>query len=309
MKITVTGATGLIGSKLVTALRARGDDVTVLSRDADRARKALADQVAGPGGFDAVAWDPMAGPAPASALAGRDAVVHLAGEPVAQRWSSGAKERIRASRETGTRNLVAGLRAVDDRPGVLVSSSAVGYYGPRGNEVLTESTPPGTDFLASVCVAWEREAAAASEIGVRVVLIRTGVVLDANGGALEKMLPPFKLGVGGPVAGGKQYMPWIHVDDLVGIYLAALDGPDWSGPVNAAAPTPVTNKEFSRALGRVLRRPAFAPVPALAIKALYGEMSEIVTKGQRVVPERALELGYTFAQPALEPALRDALGR
>jgi uncharacterized protein (TIGR01777 family) len=309
MKITVTGATGLIGSKLVAALRSRGDDVTVLSRDAARARATLENHVAGPGALDAVRWDPMAGPAPAEALEGRDAVIHLAGEPVAQRWSKGAKERILASRETGTRNLVAGLRAAEPRPGVLVSSSAVGYYGPHGDETLPESTPAGTDFLARVCVAWEREASAATELGVRVVLVRTGVVLERSGGALEKMLPPFKMGVGGPVAGGKQYMPWIHVDDVVGIYLAAVDGGAWSGPVNAAAPVPVTNKDFSKALGKVLGRPAIAPVPALAIKALYGEMSEIVTKGQRVVPTRTLELGYAFAQPELEPALRDALGK
>ena len=308
MQITVTGATGLIGSKLVTALRARGDDVTVLSRDPARARETLIDLVAGPGAFEAMRWDALSGPPPAAAIAGRDAVVHLAGEPVAQRWSAKAKERIRASRETGTRNLVAGLRESEPRPGVLVSSSAVGYYGPRGDERLPETAAAGDDFLASVCVAWERAALAASELGIRVVVVRTGVVLDENGGALEKMLPPFKLGVGGPVAGGRQYLPWIHVDDVIGLYLAAIDGPGWSGPVNAAAPEPVTNKEFSKALGRVLHRPAVAPVPALAIKALYGEMAEIVTRGQRAVPERARELGYAFRHPELEAALRDALG-
>jgi uncharacterized protein (TIGR01777 family) len=303
MRVTLTGATGLIGRRLVEALRDRGDEVTVLSRDPDGAREVL-------GGVDAVRWaDPAAAPAPAAALSGRDAVVHLAGEPVGQRWSKGVKERILASREAGTRNLVAGLAAAEPRPGTLVSASAVGYYGPRGDEPLDEASAPGADFMAAVCVAWEREALAAAEHGMRVVTVRTGVVLEEQGGALAKMLPPFKAGVGGPVAGGKQYMSWIHVDDMVGIYLAALDDPQWSGPVNATAPDPVTNAEFSKTLGRVLRRPAFAPVPAVALKALYGEMAQIVTTGQRVLPRRARELGYEFRQPALEPALRSALGQ
>jgi uncharacterized protein len=303
MRVTVTGATGLIGPRLVAALRARGDEVTVLSRNPERAREALA-------GVDAVRWaDPEASPAPAEALTGRDAVVHLAGEPVAQRWSKAAKARIRSSRELGTRNLVAGLGAVDARPRVLVSASGVGYYGPHGDEPVPESTPPGEDFLAEVCVVWEREARAAEQHGLRVVSVRTGIVLDEQGGALAKMLLPFKLGAGGPVAGGRQYMPWIHLDDVVGIYVRALDDEQWSGPVNGSAPEPVTNREFGKTLGRVLRRPAVAPVPALAIRALYGKMAEIVTTGQRAIPERPLALGYGFRHAELEPALRDALGR
>jgi hypothetical protein len=173
---------------------------------------------------------------------------------------------------------------------------------------VTEADAPGDDFLARVCVAWEREAQAAEELGVRVVRVRTGVALDPSGGALGKMLPPFRLGAGGPVAGGRQYMPWIHADDLVGIYLAALDGAEWSGPVNATAPEPVTNGEFAKALGRALHRPAVAPVPALALRLLYGGMAEIVTEGQRAVPERTLALGYTFRHPEVDEALRDALG-
>jgi len=299
MKVTVTGATGLVGKQLVHRLRERGDEVTVLSRDPGRASAAL--------GVAAAAWDPGAGPAPVEALAGRDGVVHLAGENVAQRWSPEAKRRIRDSRELGTRNLVEGLRAAEPRPRVLVSSSAVGVYGNHGDERVPESTPPGDDFLAQVCVAWEREAAAAAELGVRVVHVRTGVVLDRDGGALKKMLPAFRLGVGGRVASGRQYLPWIHVDDVVGIYVAALDGDAWHGPVNAAAPEPVTNRDFSRALGRALRRPAVAPVPAFALQLLYGDMATIVTEGQRAVPERTRELGYTFAQPDLDAALRSAL--
>ncbi len=300
-RVTVTGATGLIGSRLVRALRERGDEVTVLSRSPERARGAFG------GDVEAHAWDPAAGRAPADALAGRDAVVHLAGENVAQRWSEQAKRRIHDSREQGTRHLVEGLRAADPRPAVLVSSSAVGYYGPHGDEPLPEDTPPGEDFLARVCVAWEREAQAAEALGLRVVLVRTGVVLDKEGGALGKMLPFFKAGVGGPVAGGEQLMPWVHADDVVGIYLRALDDPAWSGPVNATAPEPVTNKAFSKALGRALHRPAVAPVPAVAIQLLYGDMSEIVTKGQNAVPRRTLELGYRHLHPDLDEALRTAL--
>ena len=300
MRVTITGATGRVGTRLVAQLRGRGDEVTVLSRSPEKAAAAL--------GVEAIGWQPEAEPAPAAALAGRAGVVHLAGEDVAQRWNDETKRRLMASRELGTRNLVAGLTAAEPRPGVLVSSSAVGYYGPHGDERVTEQTPAGNDFLARVCVAWEREATAAEALGVRVTRVRTGVVLDKGGGALEKMLPFFKLGVGGPVAGGRQYLPWIHVDDLVGLYLTALDDASWSGAVNATAPEPVTNKEFSGALGRALHRPAFAPVPGLAVRTLYGEMADIVVHGQRAVPERTLALGYSFRHPDLDEALSSALG-
>jgi uncharacterized protein len=299
MRVAITGATGRIGARLVAALERRGDDVTVLSRNPDAARASL--------GVEAHAWRPDSEPAPAAALAGRDGVIHLAGEDPAQRWSDEAKRRLLDSRELGTRNLVEGLRAAEPRPAVLVSSSAVGFYGPRGDEPVTEEEPPGDDFLAGVCAAWEREAATAERLGARVVRVRTGVVLDRGGGALAKMLPFFRLGIGGPVAGGRQYLPWIHVDDLVGIYLAALDGHEWSGAVNATAPNPVTNKEFSRALGRALHRPALAPVPGFAIRALYGEMAAIVVTGQRAVPARAQALGYRFEHPELGEALASAL--
>jgi uncharacterized protein (TIGR01777 family) len=302
MRVTMTGATGLIGTRLVAALARRGDEVTVLSRDPGRARDRLGS------GIEAIAWDPLGEPAPTAALSGRDGVIHLAGERVDQRWSTAAKERIRMSREVGTANLVAGLRSADPRPRALVSASAVGFYGAHGDEEVPESTPPGEGFLAEVCVLWERAAQAADELGMRVALVRTGIVLDAEGGALAKMLPPFKVGVGGPVAGGRQWMPWIHVDDLVGLYLAALDRDDWNGPLNGSAPQPVTNRDFSKALGRALHRPALAPVPRLALRALYGEMEEIVTTGQRAVPQRPLALGYAYAHPDLDEALRSALG-
>jgi hypothetical protein len=299
MRVTLTGATGRIGTALVEALRARGDEVTVLSRAPERASERL--------GVQAVGWQAEREPAPATALAGRDGVVHLAGEDVGQRWSAGVKERIRTSRELGTRHLVEGLRRTEARPRVLVSASASGYYGPRGDEPVDETAGPGTDFLAGVVVAWEREAAAAQELGMRVARMRTGVVLDAGGGALQKMLPFFRAGIGGPVAGGRQYIPWIHRDDVVGLYLAALDGDEWAGAINASAPAPATNRDLSRALGRALRRPAFAPVPGFAVRVLYGEMGQIVTGGVNMVPARARELGYAFRHPELDEALRAAL--
>jgi uncharacterized protein (TIGR01777 family) len=299
VRVAVTGATGTIGRALVEALLERGDAVTVLSRNATRAAELLPDT-------HPVEWrDPLTQPAPTEALDGRDAVVHLAGEPIAQRWTAEAKRRIRESRELGTRNLVAGLRAAEPRPRVLVSPSGVDYYGDQGDERLDESAPPATgDFLADVVVAWERESRAAEELGVRVVNTRTGVVLSATGGALGKMLPPFKLGVGGPVAGGRQYLSWVHLDDVVGILLRCIDDESISGAVNVTAPEPVTNKEFSRTLGRVLVRPAITPVPGFALRLLYGEMGSIVTTGRRVVPARMLDAGYEFKHPQLEPALR-----
>jgi uncharacterized protein len=300
VRVAVTGATGLIGTRIVRALQARGDEVTVLSRDALRAREALGD-------VDAHAWTPLDGPAPAAALSGRDGVIHLAGENIAQRWTDAARRRIHDTRELGTRNLVEGLRAADPRPRVLVSASGVNYYGPRGDEPVTEEAASGDDFLAHLCIAWEREALAANELGLRVVTVRTAIVLDRHAGALGKMLPFFRLGVGGPVAGGRQYLPWIHPDDIVGLYLAALNDDSWSGAINAAAPDPPTNREFSRALGRALRRPAIFPVPALAVRLLYGDMAEIVLVGQRIVPGRALEHGYAFKHTELLPALREAL--
>jgi uncharacterized protein (TIGR01777 family) len=304
MRVAVTGATGTIGRALVSELRERGDHVTAVSRNAERASTSL--------GVPVEQWEePTRQPAPAAALSGRDALVHLLGETLAQRWSADAKREIRDSRVLGTRNLVAGLRALPagERPRVLVSQSAVGVYGPRGDERLDESAPAGDDFLAEVVRDWETEARTAEELGIRVVLSRTGVVLSESGGALEKMMPFFKLGIGGPVAGGRQYVPWVHLDDVVGAMLFALDTEAASGPLNVTAPEPATNKELSRALGRVLRRPAFAPVPGLAVKTLYGEMAMIVTTGQRAVPTRLTELGYAFRRPELEGALREATGR
>jgi len=293
----------MLGREVVGALRGRGDHVVALSRDAARARAALS--------VDAAEWRaPKEEPAPAEALRGRDAVFHLLGEPLAQRWSEDAKREIRDSRVLGTRNLVASLAALPEaeRPRVLVSQSATGWYGARGSEPLDESAPAADDFLARVVRDWEAEARRAEELGLRVVTTRTGVVLSRSGGALAKMLPFFKLGLGGPVAGGRQYVPWVHLDDVAGAQLFCAEAGAASGPVNLTAPEPVTNKDLSRALGRVLRRPAIAPVPALAVKALYGEMARIVTTGARVVPRRLEELGYRFRRRELEDALRAATG-
>ncbi len=332
MRVTVTGATGLIGTTLVARLLADGAEVTVLTRDPARAEATLGAQSgAGLGaqgratrGVQAVGWDPLNERAPTQALQGRDAVVHLAGENVAQRWTASAKRAIRESRVIGTRHLVEGLREcgsdsgagarsaggrseVGARPKVLVSASAVGYYGAHGEEPLDEEAPPGRELLGEVCVAWEAQARAAQELGMRTVQVRIGVVLDRHGGALAKMLPPFRLGLGGPIAGGHQYVSWVHVDDLVGIVCAALADERWSGPVNGTAPEPVTNRELSRALGRALHRPALLPVPGVAIRALYGEMAQVVTTGARVLPVKPLVLGYEFRYPHLDEALNAAL--
>jgi uncharacterized protein len=307
--VAVTGATGVIGTALVRALLDREEDVVALTRDPDRARARLGGEV------DARRWaDPKSEPPPASAFDGVDAVVHLLGEPVAQRWTDDAKREIRESRVLGTRNLVDALEAAEPRPRVLVSQSASGWYGARGDEPVDESAAAAADsdpddFLSQVVVEWEAEARRAEELGLRVVLTRTGVVLSEGGGALEKMLPPFRLGVGGPVAGGRQYVPWVHVDDVVGAILFSLDTDAASGPVNVSAPEPVTNRELSKTLGRVLGRPAFMPVPGLAVGVLYGQMASIVTTGVRMVPRRLGELGYEWRRPDLEDALRAATGR
>jgi uncharacterized protein len=300
----VTGATGVIGRQAITAMLDRGDQVVALTRDTGRGRDALGGRV------EVHAWpDPKHAPAPAAALAQADVVLHLLGEPIAQRWTDDAKREIRDSRVLSTRSLVETIAGLPEnqRPRALVSQSATGYYGPRGDEPVDETNSAGDDFLARVTVEWEREAGQAASAGVRVATTRTGVVLSPSGGALEKMLPPFKLGVGGPVAGGKQYVPWIHLDDVVGAMLRCLDDEAAAGPVNLTAPNPVTNGELSKTLGRVLHRPAILPVPAMALKTLYGEMATIVLTGQRAVPARLDELGYQFRHAELEAALRDVL--
>ena len=303
MRVLITGATGTIGLALADALRERGDQVVALSRDPERGQRVLGH------GAEVHAWaKPTEETPPLQALRGCDAVVHLLGEPVAQRWTEVAKRNIRDSRVNTTRRLVAALNELpeSERPRALISQSATGFYGPRGDAPLDEQASSGDDFLAEVVVAWEREAIAAENL-MRVACTRTGVVLSSNGGALAKMLPFFRLGIGGPVAGGHQYVAWIHLEDVVGALLKCVDEDRAEGPVNVTAPNPVTNAEFSRALGHALGRPAVLPVPGMAIKLLYGEMAEIVTTGQRVLPAKLGQLGYEFRHPEVEAALRDVL--
>jgi hypothetical protein len=299
MKAMVTGATGFVGPRLLRLL----DSPVVLSRNADRARTALG-SLAGP----IYRWDPLQGPPPAQAFEGVDVVLHLAGESVAEgRWTAAQKARIRDSRVIGTRHLVQGIAQAAAKPKTLVSASAVGYYGDRGEEELTETAAPAHDFLADVCVEWEREALAAQQHGVRVVTARTGIVLGAGGGALAKMLTPFKLGAGGPLGNGRQWMPWIHVADLSRMYVHAADHGEISGPMNAVAPHPVRNSEFTKALARQLHRPAFMPAPYLGLRIVFGEFAKVLFASQRVVPKVALDTGFEFQYPEIAAALREIL--
>ena len=303
MRVLVTGASGFLGSTVSDALLARGDEVVGLTRDPERARSS--NPTVGWHGWNATVERP-----PVAALDGVDAVINLIGEPIDQRWTDEAKQRIRDSRERATKNLVDALSAADPRPLTLVSQSAVGYYGDRGDAIVDESTEPGATFDAGVCIAWETAARNAEALGVRVAIIRTGLVLDPGHGLLRQLLPPFRLGLGGPIAGGRQYMPWIHIDDWIRLVLWALDGEDRSGVYNSTAPNPVTNAELSKALGRALGRPAVMPVPKLAMKARFGsELGEVITGGQRAVPRRALDGGFEFAHPEVQPALLSLLRR
>jgi len=304
MKVTVTGATGNLGRALVSELHGRGHEVTALSRNANSGIEKLGPHA------KVLEWpSPKEAPPPPEALNGQHAVIHLLGEPIAQRWSDEVKKELRDSRVQSTRQLVEGMRAASPRPEILVSQSASGYYGNRGGEELDESSAAGDDFLADLVVEWEAEARKAEELGMRVATTRTGVVLSEEGGALDKMLPFFKAGVGGPVAGGRQYVPWVHSDDVTGALIAVMENDAASGPVNVSSPEPATNRELSKTLGRVLNRPAFAPVPGVAVKTLYGEMAQIVIAGQRMRPRRLQELGYSFRRPELEAALRSATGK
>ncbi len=298
MRILITGATGLIGRRLVTDRRERGDELVVVSRDARRAQERLGAEV------DVVEGDPTADGAWQSRVDGCDAVVHLAGAGVAdRRWSSAYKRVIVDSRVDSTRRVVEAIDAAETRPAVLVNASAVGYYGERGDEPIDETARKGDDFLAELADEWERTAQRAVSGGTRVVMLRTGVVLDPRGGALQKMLPIFRLGLGGPLGSGRQYLPWIHWRDVVGLIDLALTDATLSGPLNVVAPEPVTNRVFSRTLGRVLRRPAVLPVPVLGLRVLLGELGSYATISQRVVPGQAQQHGYTFRYPRLQPAL------
>jgi uncharacterized protein len=301
MRVLVTGATGLIGSALCDALLARGDEVVGLTRDPEKARPTNPT-------VTWHAWRATAEPAPAAALEGVDGVVNLIGEQINQRLTDKAKVRIRESRMIGTRNLLEGVKASTTEPSVFVGQSAIGYYGDRGDEIVDEESGAGEGFAAEIPIDWEAAEREAEDVFDRVVILRTGLVLSKDGGLLKQLLLPFKFGVGGPIAGGDQYMSWIHLDDEVGLILWALDDHRVWGVINATAPNPATNRELSKSLGRALHRPAIFPVPKLAVAALRGgELADTVAGGARVVPTRALELGYEFRHPDLDEALRSVL--
>ena len=301
MRVLVTGASGLIGSALCDALLARGDEVVGLTRDPEKARPKNPT-------VTWHAWKASAEPAPEAALEGVDGVVNLVGEEINQRLTDQAKVRIRESRILGTRNLLEGVAASPTEPSVFVGQSAVGYYGDRGDEILDEESSPGEGFTAEIPIDWEAAEREAEGLFDRVVIFRTGLVLSKDGGLLKQLLLPFKLGVGGPIAGGDQYMSWIQLDDVVGLFLWALDDHRVWGVINGTAPNPATNKELSKALGAVLHRPAFMPVPKFAVAALRGgELADAVAGGARVIPRRALDLGYEFRHPELDEALRSSL--
>jgi hypothetical protein len=276
MNIAITGASGFIGRHLMRSLAQAGHSVCALRRHAPPAQS--------------------------------DVVIHLAGEPVAQRWTAEARQRIRESRIAGTRNLVDALGRLPRRPKALICASAIGYYGSRGDEILTESSAPGNGFLPEVCKAWEKEAQAAESFGIRVVRVRTGLVLAAAGGALQRMLPPFRMGVGGRLGSGRQWMSWIHLEDLTAMFLFAVES-QVRGPLNGVAPQPATNSEFTRELARMLRRPAVFPVPEFALRLLFGEMADVLLASQRVVPAAAQAGGFRFRYPQLAQALEDLLHR
>ena len=296
IRIAVTGGTGLIGVAISRKLVERGDRVVVVTRDPSRARATL------PAGVEAVPWP--GGEGDPEALRGVDAIVNLAGEPIAQRWSPAVKARLKESRVGALERLFAAVERPGARPAVLVSASAVGYYGARGDEELTEGSGPGSGFLPGVCVAWEEAARRFEALGIRTARVRIGVVLARQGGALGRMLPLFRMGVGGPVGSGRQWMSWIHLDDLVDLLAFAVHDPRAAGALNGTAPEPVTNGEFAAAMGRVLRRPAVVPAPGVALRAVLGEMATIVLDGQKVLPARTRQAGFPFRHPSLEGALR-----
>lgn len=298
MNITLTGATGFIGSALVRQLLDRGHVLHLMGRKPPSSL---------PSSIKFTTWPSLQQEPPAEALRDADAVIHLAGEPVAQRWTAEVRQRIRQSRVDGTLNLVRSLASLSRPPATLVCASAIGIYGSRGDEILTESSAPGEGFLAETTAAWERAADSAAPLGIRVAKIRTGIVLGKDGGALQKMLPPFRLGLGGPIGSGRQWMSWIHIEDIVGLFVHALENPSLRGAVNGVAPNPVTNADFTRALGSALRRPAILPVPAFAVKLMFGEMGDVILGSQRVLPKATEEAGYRFRYPELGPALVNIL--
>lgn len=301
MRVVITGGSGLIGSEVARDLGGAGYEVVILTRDPAKAGPL-------PPNTRAVRWDGKTADGWGSLLDGETAILHLAGDGIASgRWTAEKKRRIRDSRVESGKAVLAAIRQAAAKPRVLLQGSAVGYYGPCGDEVVTEHHPPGKDFLADVCVAWEASTAEAESLGVRRALLRTGIVLSRKGGALPKMALPFRMMAGGPLGSGRQWMPWIHIADEVGAIRFLLENEGASGPFNLTAPNPLRNRDFSRALGKALKRPALAPAPSFALRAVLGEMADMLLEGQRAVPQRLLEMGYAFRYPEALPALRDLL--
>ena len=305
MKIVIAGGTGFLGSPLAEVYAEEGHDVRVLTRGLTPG-DSRHDPGTGVPGVTKVGWDPSGSPGPwADTLSGADAVVNLAGESLdSKRWSPQRKAQLRDSRIVATKSLAAASRAAPQPPRVFISGSAVGYYGPSGDEPKTEDSSPGSDFLAQLCIDWEQEARKAERPGTRVVLLRTGIALEQSGGALAKMLPPFRLFAGGRMGSGRQYISWIHRIDWLEMVRWIVDTPEAVGPINATAPHPVTNREFARALGRAIRRPALLPVPRVALKLVVGELADSLTTGQRVIPARAKALKFHFRYPEIDQAFR-----
>lgn len=300
MRVLVTGATGFIGKRVVSQLLNAGDEVVVLSRNVAKGAIRLGSQC------QYYQWIDMNSMPPLEAFKGIDGVINLMGEGIAEkRWDEEQKKKIYDSRILGTRNLIEGIKASNSKPKAFISASAVGIYGNRGDEDITEDSSTAEDFLAKVCKDWEAEAFKASELGLRVAVIRTGVVLGRGGGALKKMLPIFKLGAGGPVASGEQFMSWIHVDDLASMYVQALKNESINGVYNGTAPYPAKNKDFTKALGKALHRPAFMPAPAFGLKLVFGEMSQVLLDGQKVLPTKFKEKDFRYKYPTLEMALKE----
>ena len=299
MRIIITGGTGLIGNAVAHEMGGSGHEIVVLSRDLAKVKKL-------PPNTRAVQWDGKTGAGWSPLLDGDTAIVHLAGESIAAgRWTESRKRRIRESRVGSGRAVLEAIRQAKEKPKALLQGSAVGYYGPCGDEVVAEGHAPGSDFLADVCVDWEASTAEAEALGVRRALLRTGIVLSPDGGALPKMALPFKLGAGGPLGGGRQWVPWIHLADEVGAIRFLLERDDARGPFNLTAPQPLTNRDFGRALGKALHRPSLAPAPGFALRLVLGEMADMLLNGQRAVPQRLLEMGYVFRFPEALQALRN----
>jgi uncharacterized protein len=295
VNITLTGASGFLGQRLITRLLKDGHSVHALGRRRPSAQVRFSE------------WNMNKEAVPSQALDGADAIIHLAGEPVAQRWNDEIKKRIRDTRILGTRAIVNAVSELKQRPVTLLSASAIGYYGNRADELLDEQSSPGQGFLSEVCVGWEREARAAGNLGLRVVMFRIGIVLGKEGGALKQMLPPFRLGVGGPTASGKQWMSWIHADDLIEAIVFSLTADDVFGPVNATSPNPVRNEEFAKSLGKALGRPALIHTPVFALKLMLGEAAEVVLASQRVAPKVLERARFSFRHPEIYDALRNAV--